>query len=204
MITQKEFNIDNCIDYLASNSSAFGNDQLFHLREVIKNATPTQNKKPITQTEIKNILRYNELTGEFSWLDGANKSCPVGNFSNGYIVITLNCIGYRAHRLAWLYVNGSFPNNQIDHINGIRDDNRIINLRDVTQAVNAKNSKIASNNTSGFKGVEWIPNRNKWRALISSKGKKINLGSHLCKIDAVAAVIKARREHGFHENHGRA
>lgn len=166
-----------------------------------------KNTIPINQSVLKARLRYNYKTGEFRWIrDHKHKKLAgvvAGYKNNGYISITLNGKQYMAHRLAWLYTTGSFPKNSIDHINGIRSDNRMANLRDVTCAENSKNQKIACNNTSGFKGVEWIPSRNKWRALISSDGKKINVGSHDCKIDAVSAVIRARKEYGFHPNHGR-
>ena len=197
MITQKELTIGSCVEFLIANISEVNGEMLSN----IKLAYSSKPKTTITQKELKNKLRYDSSTGEFSRLSDGEIA---GYMSNGYVRMTVNGSCYPAHRLAWLYVHGKFPKNQIDHINGIRKDNRIINLRDVTQAENTKNSKIASNNTSGFKGVEWIPSRNKWRALISSKGKKINVGSHYCKIDAVIAVIKARREYGFHENHGRA
>jgi len=161
----------------------------------------------ITQKELKHRLNYIPDTGVFTWRDikgsrRANKIAGSIN-NNGYRIITIDNIGYRAHRIAWLYVYGNLPLNQIDHINGIKTDNKIGNLRDVTQNENSKNSKIGCNNTSGFKGVEWIPSRNKWRALISSNRKKINVGSHSCKLDAIAAVMRARKEYGFHENHGR-
>jgi len=197
MITQKELTVDSCVEFLIANISEVDGEMLSN----IKLAYSSKPKTIITQKELKNKLKYDSSNGEFLRLSDGEIA---GYKSNGYIRITVNSNSYPAHRLAWLYVHGKLPTNQIDHINGVRDDNRMVNLRDVTQAENTKNSKIASNNTSGFKGVEWVPSRNKWRALISSGGKKINVGSHACKIDAVIAVIKARREYGFHENHGRA
>ena len=204
MITQKELTVDACVRYLINNISKVSKEHLFDIKCAHSNKTKLKSGKTldVTQEELKCRLNYNQGSGKFFWL--VDDSIAGYVCGTGYVSITLNGRSYRADRLAWLYVHGHMPKNQIDHINGIRSDNRIINLRDVTGAENCKNSKIASNNTSGFKGVEWIPSRNKWRALITSKGKKINVGSHSCKIDAVAAVMKARREYGFHKNHGRA
>ena len=200
MNNNKELTIELCIKYLSENLSSVSDDQYFELRDICLTDFRVNTKTHMTQSRLKKILEYNPLTGVFLWLSCG--SCAGMEYS-GYLSISMLGSSYKAHRLAWLYMYGKFPDNQIDHINGIKDDNRILNLRDVTQAENCKNSKIAVNNTSGFKGVEWIPSRNKWRALISSNGKKINLGSHSCKIDAVAAVIRARKMYGFHSNHGR-
>ena len=88
----------------------------------------------ITQEELKELLDYNPETGLFTWnvYNNIKNKTTAGTFNDGYIQIKIKQKIYQAHRLAWLYVYGEWPKGQIDHINGIRDDNRIENLRDVT------------------------------------------------------------------------
>ena len=120
----------------------------------------------------------------------------------GYILISIKSKTYRAHRLAWFLTFGFWPN-QIDHINGKKDDNRIVNLRDVDNEENHKNMKANSSNTSGRTGV-WLDNRNgTWVAEIRHNKKKVYLGAFINKIDAFAARDKAELKYNYHKNHGR-
>ncbi len=123
--------------------------------------------------------------------------------SNGYRVVGLKGRLYKAHRLIWLYVHGKFPENEIDHINGITDDNRIVNLRDVTHLKNGCNLRTPSNNTSGKCGVSWSKQSGKWKAAIQVDGSKIHLGF----FDDINLAQQARKaadvKYGFHPNHGR-
>lgn len=119
----------------------------------------------------------------------------------GYLCVRVNTINYRVHRLVWLITYGRWPEGQIDHINGVRDDNRIENLREVSVQENQRNTHIRIDNTSGVTGVSkelWG-----WRARIKVGGKKINIGFFKSFDDAVAARKKAEAELGFHPNHGR-
>lgn len=109
---------------------------------------------------------------------------------------------YLAHRIIWKLVHGTDPE-QVDHINGIRDDNRIENLRSVTSQENLKNQKMCSNNTSGVMGVYWYKRLGKWSARIMVAGKNKHLGYFTDKFDAIKARKNAEKEHGFHTNHGR-
>lgn len=134
----------------------------------------------ITQNELKELLEYNVDTGIFTWK--INKS-PMrsGNIAGSvakdrYTNIQINKKIYKAHRLAWLYVYGSFPNKCIDHINGNRSDNKISNLREANHSQNGMNKKMQSNNTSGVRGVYWNRNVKKWHAEVRLKGKRIYLG----------------------------
>lgn len=113
--------------------------------------------------------------------------------SRGYRQIYVKGKRYMAHRLAWMIINGAFPENQIDHINRVRDDNRISNLREATPTQNSYNTKIRKDNTSGIRGVGWYPKYNKWRAYINDKGKNVTIGYFSDKTSAERAVMSKRK-----------
>ena len=121
----------------------------------------------------------------------------------GYGRITLLGKRYKSHRVAWAMHHGDWPPDQIDHINGVKSDNRIENLRSVSQAENSKNSKIPANNMSGVIGIHWDKVNFRWVARIRVNGKKIDLCRTKDFDEAVAARKKAEAEYGFHPNHGR-
>jgi hypothetical protein len=97
----------------------------------------------------------------------------------------------QAHRAAWAIVYGELPSGHLDHINRIRDDNRIVNLRMASRSLNRINSGLRSNNTSGFRGVFWYKTRNKWAAGIKVNGRRTHLGYFDSKVDAAVAYAKA-------------
>lgn len=109
---------------------------------------------------------------------------------------------YFAHRVIWAMTNGEWPRAEIDHVNHIRDDNRIENLREVTRQGNCLNLSRQIRNTSGVTGVFWEKSRNKWNAKIHLDGKDINLGRFDTLDAATAARAKANKQYGFHPNHG--
>ncbi|MBK9496425.1 MAG: HNH endonuclease [Xanthomonadales bacterium] len=110
---------------------------------------------------------------------------------------------YTAHRLAWLFVHGTFPANMIDHINGDGEDNRIVNLREATHSDNARNRCISKRNMSGFKGVDFRPDGKKWRASICVNRKLIHLGLFSTPEEAHEAYVAAAiRLHGEFANTG--
>jgi len=135
----------------------------------------------INQDTLKHVLDYDPNTGIFTW---KNPTCVwvkpgylAGNIlRKGYIKIQINNKTYSAHRLAWLYVHGEWPKSQIDHINGIRSNNSIGNLREASIFENARNRKIPHDNKSGFRGVSKLKDRNKWQAQIGFNRKHIHLG----------------------------
>lgn len=122
---------------------------------------------------------------------------------SGYLAGKLGGRGYRAHRVIYALHHGKWPDGEIDHINGVRDDNRVSNLRDVTPSENMRNQPLPSNNTSGRLGVSWIEGKKRWRAYISMSRRQVHLGYFTNKDDAIEAREAAETKYGFHENHGR-
>lgn len=133
----------------------------------------------VTQDRLQQVLRYNSETGAFTWRSGVNvklkDGTPAGcKDSRGHLQIGIDGRYYGAHRLAWLYVHGRWPANDIDHINGCKTDNRMSNLREATRAQNVRNTGLRRGNNSGFKGVSRL--RGKWQAKIGVNYKQIYLG----------------------------
>jgi len=114
---------------------------------------------------------------------------------DGYLKVCIKSRFYRLHRLAWLYIYGTWPKNQIDHINRNRSDNRICNLRDVTNQQNMCNAGTYNTNTSGRAVVYWDKRDSRWRACIVNKGKYLSLGYFKTFDEAVAARLAAERLH---------
>lgn len=152
----------------------------------------------LSQEQLKSVLHYCPETGIFTWLKSARSGWvgkSAGSVMNrGYACIQLSGKSYLAHRLAWLYTQGFFPE-FIDHINSDRLDNRIANLRPATRRQNNINVLRTSANTSGFKGVHWDKPTERWRAQITIEGKKTYLGSFASPEEAHEAYKKAALEH---------
>lgn len=122
----------------------------------------------------------------------------------GHIQVTVDGTAYAAHRVIWLIAHGVWPVGQIDHINHIRDDNRLANMRDVDASENNRNATLRSDNSTGRVGVYWLGRISKWTASIRKDGTLLHIGVYDTKDSAIAARAAAERAHGFHENHGRA
>lgn len=125
----------------------------------------------LTQDELKEHVNYNPDTGIFTWIknnkySNRNVGDICGSLDGGYIRMCINKKRYGAHQLAWHYINNELGSFHIDHINGIKSDNRICNLRKATVSENAYNKKINSNNTSGVKGFTWHRRAKKWQVVI--------------------------------------
>lgn len=156
-----------------------------------------------TKEEIEALLSYDRSSGLFVWnIDMSQRvkknSVAGGINGEGYIQITVKGKVLQAHRLAWIICNGSEPIGQIDHINRIKNDNRIENLRDVSRSENKQNTLLNSANTSGFKGVSFKSELNKWYAQICLNKKKIHIGYFVNKEDAAKAYISAAQKFHTH------
>jgi len=152
----------------------------------------------ITQERLIELLRYNSCTGDFVRIKQISNAHPcggkVGSYSEGYLRISIDGKSYLAHRLAWLYMTGKWPENEIDHININRRDNRWCNLRRATHGQNQQNQKGWG--ASGIKGVHWRACDSKWCARIGTNGRKF-LGYFHTKEAAHAAYVEAaKRLHG--------
>ena len=153
----------------------------------------------ISEARLKELMTYDPETGDFAFLKrrgyrGAGlKAGSMTAF--GYWRIRIDRREYHAHRLAWLYVYGEWPEKDIDHINAIKTDNRIANLRIATPAQNNANQPLTSRNSSGFKGVTWHKRCGKWQAAIKVSGRTFHLGLFERAEDAHAAYVNAAKEH---------
>lgn len=149
----------------------------------------------LTQDQLIKLICYDKDTGILTWRvyrGGRKAGSEVGRINKeGYIATRIEPKYYLSHRLAWLYVYGDWPKGQIDHINGVRSDNRISNLRDVTVSQNGQNRRYApiTNQTSKVRGVTWHKAIKKWQAQIC-----INQVFHYIGVFITLDEAKAARE----------
>ena len=156
----------------------------------------------LTQARLKELLRYNRRTGVFTWLQNRGGTAVKGSVAGGlnsedYIQIKIDGVLYKAHRLAWMYVNGAFPELEVDHRNGIRSENKFSNLRLADDSQTCCNRKVSTRSTSGVTGVHWNAEAGKWRARIKLHGRRILIGDFVRLDDAAAARLAfAKKIHG--------
>lgn len=168
----------------------------------------------LTVERLRELLHYDEVTGVFTRRvsAGTRKAGTVSGCArpDGYIGISIDARDYKAHRLAWFYVHEKWPDEQIDHINGARHDNRLVNLRECTNAENHQNLGRHADNNTGYQGVTFRKKTGRWIAQITRDGQNIYLGVHATPEDAHAAYLEAKaqfhpfqpttRDRGNHEN----
>jgi hypothetical protein len=158
----------------------------------------------LTAERLREVLAYNPETGVFTrrvaagrcgrWKAGSSAGTPM---LNGYTKIYLDGRQHYAHRLAWLYMTGAWPKNQVDHLDGQRDRNVWSNLREASHTENARNIKVRSDSTSGLKGVRRASSGSRWVAQIAKAGRRAHLGTFDTPEEAHAAYIAAAKElHG--------
>lgn len=158
-----------------------------------------------TPEELRKRLRYDPETGKLYWLRGVCEIVEAFTTRDrgGYLKSRINGRHVYAHRAIWALVRGEWPPHEVDHINGVRDDNRLVNLRCVSHAENTRNRARSSNNTTGRTGVRLQKKTGRWEARIKVDGRYIHLGTFQRIEDAVKAREKAEIRHGFHPNHDR-
>lgn len=155
----------------------------------------------MNHAELKSLVHYNPDTGIFTHTK-ARPNVKAGTvagsvYNGGYIRIGVGGTVYLAHRLAWFYVYGEWPNQELDHINRIRTDNRISNLRQANTAENCQNRSRRSDNTSGHPGVCWFKKREKWVARIAINQKRMHLG-YFDDIDEAISAYEAAKKRLHH------
>jgi hypothetical protein len=172
-------------------------------------------KKLLEPSVLRKLLSANFETGELTWekrdvsffsdeasarrwnTKWAGKSAFTSRNMHGYAFGGVLGVKLQAHRVVWALRYGAWPNGQIDHINGVRDDNRIFNLRDVTASENQKNQGRSKRNTSGVSGVSWCSRSKKWRAYSADQYRITHLGYHNCIGVAVKARNQDRAQKGY-------
>ena len=160
-------------------------------------------KPSLTAARLRELLHYEPETGVFTWTQNRYrvfKGDVAGNHGvQGYTIIGIERRTYRAHRLAWLYVHGDWPAADIDHLNGVRHDNRLSNLRDVDRRTNLQNlNRAKRQNKSGFLGVCCDKNQKqgkRWIAQIKAEGSPRVLGYFETPEEAQQAYLNAKRQH---------
>lgn len=161
-----------------------------------------------TQARLKDVLHYEPSTGVFTWLKVTSNRIRIGDQAgsireNGYRDIRFDGKAVRAHRLAWLYMTGEWPDGHLDHKNLKRDDNWWENLRPATRTQNNCNMSIRSDNKTGVKGICWNTEKRKWMVTISAAGVTKNLGCFKDFDLAKEVITSARNEmHGDFACHG--
>jgi hypothetical protein len=157
-------------------------------------------RENLTQEQLKAALHYDPSTGVFTRLvdsggRGGRKGSAAGYINDqGYVLIAVHSVQYRAHRLAWLYMTGAWPAGEVDHKNGVRADNWWANLRDVPTKVNAQNKRRAQKNSkTGLLGVSWDKKKGNYTARIKVDGRYPTLGSFDTPEAGHAAYVEAKR-----------
>lgn len=161
----------------------------------------------LSQETLKEFLDYSPETGIFIWKKRSALATKIGTVAGnlnalGYIRIRFLRHGWMAHRLAWLFVHGEMPLDQIDHIDCDKSNNKIGNLRQASTSENLRNRKKSPRNTSGFKGVTWHKLNNKWLVACRVNGVKVHLGYYKDPEEASKVYLAfAKKCHGefFHE-----
>lgn len=148
-------------------------------------------------------LRYDAETGLLTWVSNGTRGVKSGDVAgykmkDGYILLSVAGKRVLAHRVAWLFAYGDFPEGNLDHINRDRADNRICNLRNAAPAQNAQNRAKNRLNTSGYKGVTWHKRDKKWQAGLTLNGKTVHLGLYDTAEAAYEAYKAGSKKHQTH------
>jgi len=170
------------------------------MAQIHNNSVTCDAEKPeLTQDRLKELLHYDPETGLFTRrtsTGGKHAGSVCGAPQNrGYIQVMVAKVNYLAHRLAWFYVNGVWPENDVDHIDGVRTNNQWKNLRSATRSFNLQNMhKSHVDSVTGFLGCTYDKSRNKYSASIFTDGKRKHLGRFASAIEAHEAYLKVKRQ----------
>jgi hypothetical protein len=170
------------------------------LRPAKRRGNPRLCRTSLTAERLRELLHYNEVTGEFRRRVTVRYNARAGDLAGstdkrGYRQINVDGTVYRGHRLAILYTTGAWPDHDVDHRDGVRSNNAFRNLRPATMSQNIANSRRPLHNTSGFKGVGWDKKARKWRATIEVRGRRIYLGLFETLEAAAASYHAAAIQH---------
>jgi hypothetical protein len=156
---------------------------------------------------LRHSFNYDPETGELTWKNPRSIRVKVGDLcgcpdGKGYLTVRICTKLFFVHRVAWALVNGRWPENDIDHINGDGFDNRIQNLRSATKSQNLCNQKLSSRNKSGVKGVWWATRQKKWKARVIVNKKQYHAG-YFDSISAARNAVQDLRKslHGEYARH---
>lgn len=159
-------------------------------------------KRILTAASLREQFAYDPLTGVFTRIRENHPKFKVGQVAGstdhyGYTVLSIDNVAYKGHRLAWLHSYGDWPTGTLDHRNGVKNDNRLANLREAGTAGNVTNRGKFSNNTSGYKGVSYCKRSRKWAANVQVNRVQKFLGYFINPEDAYAAYCAAATQlHG--------
>ena len=174
-----------------------------------------QTKTETVEVEyLRERLHYDPETGKLFWKDHEDmpsswrsryvgKEAFTSDNGTGYRSGSVGGVLLRSHRVAWAIYYGKWPEKQLDHINGIKSDNRLDNLREVSNQENQRNMPVRKNNSSGVNGVRWHKGAEKWVAFIVVDRKSLHLGSFDTIEEAAKARQEANKKYGFTERHGK-
>lgn len=163
---------------------------------------------PLSLSRAKELFEYNPQTGDLIRKTNQRYTAKKGSIvcpksTVGYLKVRVDGQVLYVHTIIYLLNHGHLPHFSIDHIDGVKTNNRIENLRDVSQQDNCKNSGLRSDNTSGVVGVSYSKEKKKYEAYINpEKGKRVLLGRFTELKEAIKVRKQAEIENGYHSNHG--
>jgi hypothetical protein len=153
----------------------------------------------LTHSRLLQVLHYDAETGVFTWKSVTNRRMkkmvgqPAGCLRpDGYLVVGIDGEAYLAHRLAWFWQTGKWPVDEIDHISGVKTENRFANLREANRSENRQNTRLAFS-ACGILGVSWCKREQKFRATIKLKGKQRSIGYFDAAEDARERYLSAKK-----------
>lgn len=154
----------------------------------------------IDQDTIKKLFYYNADSGILLWRKGNGRNVKPwqqvkSQNKHGYFCVKISGKTYLAHRIVWCYIHGHFPIGDIDHKNRIRNDNRIVNLRDVSRTDNCQNISLPKHNKSGHIGVSWIKSHTLWTVYVKVNKKNKWLGYYKDLNRAIEARKKGEAQY---------